>query len=123
MAVLVALAVCASADVVTLTDGSRVLGTVQRLQDGKLIMETQFAGTLEIDASLIETIATDAPVNVGVDTGDRLVGRSRGSRSSVRRWCRRIWAESQCLLSGSTRSGPRAARARKCWSWNSRSRR
>ncbi len=74
MAVLVLLALCASADVVTLTDGSRVLGTVQRLQDGKLIMETQFAGTLEIDASLIETIATDAPVNVGVDTGDRLMG-------------------------------------------------
>lgn len=64
----------AAADVIELTDGSRLLGTIVRMQDGKLILETQFAGTLEIDASLIKTIQTAEPVNVGVDTGDRLVG-------------------------------------------------
>ena len=64
----------ASADVITLSDGSKLLGTVARMEDGKLILETAFAGTLEIDASLVVTIETDEPVNVGVDTGDRLVG-------------------------------------------------
>ncbi len=62
------------ADVITLTDGSRLLGTVQRLEDGKLIFETRFAGVLEIDAALVQSISTDQPVNVNVDTGDRLVG-------------------------------------------------
>ena len=52
----------------------QVLGTVTRLNQGKLILETAFAGTLEIDAALVVTIETDEPVNVGVDTGDRLVG-------------------------------------------------
>jgi len=72
--ILGALATTSVADVVTLNDGSKLLGTVQRLQDGKLTLETKFAGTLEIDASLVETIATDEPVNVEVNTGDRLVG-------------------------------------------------
>lgn len=66
--------VAAQADVVTLTDGSRLLGSVQRLGDGKLLLITKFAGDLEIDAAMIESIATDEPVNVGMASGDRLVG-------------------------------------------------
>ncbi len=61
-------------DVVTLSDGSRLLGTVERMEGGKLILATKFAGTLEIDAALVVTVSTDEPVNVGMDTGDRLVG-------------------------------------------------
>jgi putative salt-induced outer membrane protein YdiY len=64
----------ATADVVTLRDGSRLIGTVVRMQDGKLTLETQFAGTIEIDASMVTSVATDQPVSVGMDTGDRLVG-------------------------------------------------
>ena len=72
---LMAMAVAtASADVVTMKDGSKLLGKVERMEGGKLVLVTEFAGTLEIDATLIDTIATDEPVNVGVDTGDRLVG-------------------------------------------------
>lgn len=63
-----------SADVITLSDGSRIIGTVERLTDGKLILATQFAGTLEIDKSLITTIDTDGRHVVGLTTGDRLVG-------------------------------------------------
>ncbi len=71
------LAVCAfgaQADVVTLTDGSRLVGTLERLGGGKLALMTQFAGRIELDATLIESIVTDAPVNVDLSTGDRLVG-------------------------------------------------
>lgn len=64
----------AGADVVTLTDGSKLLGSVERMEDGQLVLHTEFAGTLEIDASMIATVQTDEPVNVGMDTGDRLVG-------------------------------------------------
>ncbi len=64
----------ATADVVTLTDGSRLVGNIVRLQDGHLTLETQFAGTIEIDAALVESINTDQPVHVDIDTGDRLIG-------------------------------------------------
>jgi len=65
----------ARADVVTLTDGSRLIGTVERLADGKIILVTEFAGTLEIEQDKIASIETDQPINVGMDSGDRLVGR------------------------------------------------
>jgi putative salt-induced outer membrane protein YdiY len=64
----------AAADVITLADGSRIIGTVERLADGKLILATQFAGTLEIDASKVTQIQTEQTVNVGMTSGDRLVG-------------------------------------------------
>lgn len=64
----------ATADVITLADGSKILGTVERLADGKLTLATKFAGTLEIDAAQIVSIAVDRPVNVGMESGDRLVG-------------------------------------------------
>lgn len=62
------------ADVVTLSDGSRLIGTVERLADGKIVLVTKFAGTLEIDATQITSIETEQKVNVGMTTGDRLVG-------------------------------------------------
>ena len=65
---------CGAADVVTLSDGSRLLGTVERMADGKLILATRFAGTIEIDASMVASIETDQSVNVGMSSGDRLVG-------------------------------------------------
>ena len=64
----------ASADTITLADGSRLIGKVERMQDGKLTLATEFAGTLEIDAAAIQSIAIDESVNVQMDTGDRLVG-------------------------------------------------
>jgi len=64
----------AVADVVTLADGSRLVGTIERMADGKLILVTEYAGTLEIDASKIVTIETAEPVNVGTASGDQLLG-------------------------------------------------
>ena len=64
----------APADVVTLSDGSKLIGKVAQMGDGKLVLETQFAGMLEIDSTMVATIQTDEPVSVGMDTGDRLIG-------------------------------------------------
>jgi putative salt-induced outer membrane protein YdiY len=61
-------------DVVTLTDGSRLVGTIQRLGDGKLVLTTKFAGKLEIDADKVVSLATEDKVNVALESGDRLVG-------------------------------------------------
>jgi len=63
-----------AADVITLSDGSRLIGTVERMGDGKLILVTKFAGTLEIDATQVTLVETEQKVNVGMTTGDRLVG-------------------------------------------------
>ncbi len=62
------------ADSVTLSDGSILFGTVKELGDGKLMLDTEFAGLLEIDAAKIMSIKTDQPINVALSTGDRLVG-------------------------------------------------
>ncbi len=67
-------------DVVELTDGSRIVGRVQRLSDGSVQISTAFAGELRIEADKLVRIEIDEPVNVEVDTGDRLVGPLRWSR-------------------------------------------
>ncbi len=64
----------ALADVVTLTDGSRLVGIVEQLGDGTVMVTTDFAGKLEIDATKLVAIETERTVNVGLTTGDRLVG-------------------------------------------------
>ena len=62
------------ADVVHTTDGSRFVGTIEQMSDGKLIMVTEIAGRLVIDASKIVAVAADGAVNVEFASGDRLVG-------------------------------------------------
>lgn len=62
------------ADVLTLVDGSRLVGKLDELRDGTLVITTDFAGKLEIDAAKVRSIATEKPVVVGLSTGDRLVG-------------------------------------------------
>ncbi len=68
-------AACGWADVVTLSDGSRLVGVFGRLDGDKLIIETLFAGTLEIDATHVVRIETEGPKFVEMSSGDRLVGR------------------------------------------------
>jgi len=64
----------AMADVITTSDGSRIVGTVERVSDGKLVILTNIAGRLEIDSSQITGISTDGAVHVAVSSGDTLVG-------------------------------------------------
>jgi putative salt-induced outer membrane protein YdiY len=62
------------ADTVVTTDGSRLVGTIEQLSEGKLILVTDFAGKLEIDLAKVRSIATDGTVHVALESGDRLVG-------------------------------------------------
>lgn len=69
----------ARADTVELADGSSIVGTVVRLTETTLTIETAFAGTLEIPAEQVAGISTDEPVSVQLSSGDRLIGRLEGS--------------------------------------------
>lgn len=68
------LAAAAAADVVTLSDGSRLVGTVRQLAEGKLKLETTYAGALELDMTLVTSIEVDGKIIVETAAGDRLVG-------------------------------------------------
>ncbi len=84
---LIGLPSVAWADVVTLTDGSRLVGNIQRMGDGKLIIVTEFAGTLELDTAKVVSVGTENTVNVALNSGDRLVGpmaAQEGDRSVVK---------------------------------------
>jgi putative salt-induced outer membrane protein YdiY len=63
------------ADEIRLDDGSRLIGTVTGIGAETLTLDTEFAGTIEIQRSRISGIFTDAPVRVVLDSGERVVGR------------------------------------------------
>jgi len=73
-AVLMTVAV-ASADVVVTTDGSRIVGKLNRFSSEGAVIETGFAGTLTIPAEKVASIATDEPMNVAATSGDVLLGK------------------------------------------------
>lgn len=61
-------------DAVFTSDGSKIVGRIERFGGGKLIIVTEIAGKLEIDAGMITAIAVDEPLTVAFESGDRLVG-------------------------------------------------
>jgi putative salt-induced outer membrane protein YdiY len=62
------------ADVVTMTDGSQLVGKIKSLANGKLVLETSFAGDLEIDFGKVASLETDQAMNVATSSGNQLVG-------------------------------------------------
>lgn len=64
----------ALADTVLFSDGSRIVGTIERLGDEKVVIATEIAGKLEIDASKIVAMSAERPLTVEFASGDRLVG-------------------------------------------------
>ncbi|MDU7866876.1 MAG: hypothetical protein E7J78_06955, partial [Pantoea sp.] len=62
----------AAADTVWLNNGDRLTGTVRYLSDGKLAIETAYAGTVTLDWNVVSTLASENPVNVeNKKTGER----------------------------------------------------
>lgn len=52
----------AFADEVVLDNGDRITGKLVRLQEGKLIFKTDYAGEITIQAKKVSRLATDEPV-------------------------------------------------------------
>ena len=63
------------ADEVRVTGGSTVVGKIKSLSDGKLIVTTDFAGDVPIDATKVTGVATENHVVVTVKTGEKVVGK------------------------------------------------
>jgi hypothetical protein len=62
------------ADVVLLTNGDRLSGEIQRLEESSLALKTTYAGVVEIDWKMVAKLDTDRAFNIEVDTGLRLEG-------------------------------------------------
>ncbi|MGI3129898.1 DUF481 domain-containing protein [Halopseudomonas pachastrellae] len=58
------------ADTLWLDNGDRVSGKVEFLDAGKLVLRTEYAGTLSINTSRIRTFTSDEPVLVRLGNGD-----------------------------------------------------
>ncbi len=63
-----------TADEIDLLNGSRLIGTVTGIQPGKVLLTTDFAGVLALDAARIAAIRTDVPLNVAFEDGRRARG-------------------------------------------------
>ena len=63
------------ADVLHLADGSRIVGTLEVLDDAKATLSGTFAGRLDVPRRAIVDIETDASVVVEVERGDYVTGR------------------------------------------------
>lgn len=63
-----------AADQLELEDGSILIGSVISLNETTIHFDTSFAGEVEIDRGAVVRIRVGETVNVGLTTGDRLVG-------------------------------------------------
>jgi putative salt-induced outer membrane protein YdiY len=76
-AVIIAGAFCVSsalADTVETKNGSRLVGSVTKIDSGTVYLKTDYAGDLEIKQSDVASITTDTPINVRLESGTVLEG-------------------------------------------------
>jgi len=74
----------ALADEVFLKNGNHLSGTIVFMGEGKLVLETDFAGRLAIDWGHVERLSADAPLTVVLEEGSTLKGTSRPSAAPNR---------------------------------------
>ncbi len=69
----------ASADVVEIKGGARIVGKVSKIDGGSVVVATDYAGAITIKQTEVISINTDAPVSVRFANGTRIDGRISGS--------------------------------------------
>ena len=72
--VLASLAAQCLADTVTLDNGDRVTGRIQKSEAGKVVIVTDYAGEVKIDWTHISALVSDEPMTVQLDDKTRLYG-------------------------------------------------
>ncbi|MEP0203901.1 MAG: DUF481 domain-containing protein [Halioglobus sp.] len=60
------------ADRIVLKNGSTIVGTVMSARDGVVVIETDFAGTLEVSQDQVVSLTSDTPVVIQMDDGEVL---------------------------------------------------
>jgi len=64
-----------AADELVLADGSRLLGQIQRIDDDVVVLETNYAGTLEVAREAVLGMTTAAARRVVLQDGAHFIGR------------------------------------------------
>ncbi len=77
-----AAAVGLRADLVETSGGARLVGHLTKIADGKVYLETGYAGPIVVDQAQVVRISTDGPVAVGLAGGKRYDGRLAGAGDS-----------------------------------------
>ena len=78
-----AAALTARADLVTLTNGDRISGSVESLTGGKLSFKTEWAGSIQISWDAVSALESDATFEVKTKEGDVYSGSLRKSASTL----------------------------------------
>jgi hypothetical protein len=64
-----------SADTVETKNGSRIVGKIDKIDAGSVVVSTDYAGNITIKQAEVVSIVTDAPVAVRLVSGTRIDGR------------------------------------------------
>jgi putative salt-induced outer membrane protein YdiY len=65
-----------SADVIHLRNGDRISGKIIRMEDGKLVVKTNYAGEITISWQQIESLSSDEKIKVVLGDGTALEGQT-----------------------------------------------
>ncbi len=78
-----ALSLTARADLVTLTNGDRISGSVENLTAGKLSFKTEWAGSIQISWDAVAALESDETFEVKTKQGEIYSGSLRRAESSL----------------------------------------
>jgi putative salt-induced outer membrane protein YdiY len=71
------------ADTVTLDNGDRLTGKIARLENGKLVFNTNYAGDIKIDLGRVRDLQSDGPMTVVLGNDQRLYGKLSGDGAEI----------------------------------------
>jgi hypothetical protein len=69
-----AMAAASQADVVETKNGARLVGTIKKIDGGKITLSTAYAGDIAIAQSEVASVTMDAPLVVRLDNGTTMEG-------------------------------------------------
>lgn len=72
-----------SADVVETKNGARIVGKVLKIDDGSVVVDTTYAGTIAVKQAEVSAITTDAALAVRLTSGTRVEGRVSGTADAL----------------------------------------
>ena len=61
-------------DQITLKNGDRLTGTIEKSDDKELVIKTEFAGEVTVQWAAIQELKSDQPLHVGLKNGQTVVG-------------------------------------------------
>ena len=71
------------ADTLTLDNGDRLTGTIVRLENGKLVFNTSYAGDIKIDLGRIRNLQSEGTMTVVLGNDQRLYGKLGGDGAEI----------------------------------------